>query len=142
MEYRSPELKTLLKQIEEGAIVDQSQLLPYLTLESKAERYEVNLQLARAYYRRYELSQDVKALAYARACIDRALLLGGGVRRVDLLDQLDLGLLEEGVQVLDVRLVEVDLGQGGRDFGVRQDAGMRALRNEELDFFEFLQFGY
>ena len=29
--------------------------------------------------------------------------------RVDLLDQLDLGLLEEAVQLLDVGLVEVDL---------------------------------
>ena len=81
-------------------------------------------------------------LAPAVLAIDRALLLGGGVSGVDLLDQLDLGLLEERVEVLDVGLVEVDLGQGRRDLGVGQDAGLRALRDEELDLLEFLQFSY
>ena len=42
---------------------------------------------------------------------------GCGVRRVDLLDELDLRLLEEAVQLLDVGLVEIDLGDRGRDLG-------------------------
>ena len=45
----------------------------------------------------------------AAALVRRAVLLAGGQRRVDLLDQLDLRALEERVQLLDVGLVEVDL---------------------------------
>ena len=44
----------------------------------------------------------------AAALVRRALYLPGGEGRVDLLDELDLGLLEEAVQLLDVGLVEVD----------------------------------
>ena len=51
--------------------------------------------------------------------------------RVDLLDQLDLGLLEVAVQLLDVALVELDLGERRRDLGVRQHAGRCALGDEE-----------
>src|SRR4029078_10164887 len=47
-------------------------------------------------------------LATAVLAVDRALLLRRGVSRVDLLDQLDLRLLEEGVEILDVGLVEID----------------------------------
>ena len=64
------------------------------------------------------------------------------MRRVDLLDQLDLGLLEEAVQLLDVGLVEIDLGERGGDLGVGQHAGLLALGDEDLDLLEFLQFGY
>ena len=46
------------------------------------------------------------------------------------------------MEILDVGLVEIHLGEGGRDLGVGQDAGLRALRDEELDLFEFLQFSY
>ena len=41
------------------------------------------------------------------------------MRRV-VLDQLDLGLLEVAVQLLDVALVELDLGQRHGDLGVGQ----------------------
>jgi hypothetical protein len=79
----------------------------------------------------------------ARALVGRALdLVGGGRGGVDLLDQLDLALLEEAVQVFDVRLVEIQLGDGGRDLRERQHAGDLATRQEALDLLEFLQFNY
>jgi hypothetical protein len=46
------------------------------------------------------------------------------------------------VQLLDVGLVEIDLGDGASDLGVREHAGQLALRHKALDLFEFLQFGY
>jgi hypothetical protein len=46
------------------------------------------------------------------------------------------------VEVLDVRLVQVQLGHGGRDLGIREDADLRPLGEEALDLFEFLQFHY
>jgi hypothetical protein len=46
------------------------------------------------------------------------------------------------VQVLDVPLVEVDLGQGRGDLGVGEDARLLSLREEELDLLEFLQIRY
>ena len=63
-------------------------------------------------------------------------------RRVDLLDELDLGPLEEAVQLLDVGLVEIDLGDGGLDLGERQDADLLPLEQQSLDLFEFLQINY
>ena len=77
-----------------------------------------------------------------RLAIDRALLLAGLGGGVDLLDQLDLRLLEEGVQLLDVALVELDLGQGGGDLRVREHAGLLALGHQALYLFELLEFGY
>src|SRR5204863_5200240 len=65
-----------------------------------------------------------------------------GDRRVDVLDQLDLGLLQELVKVLDVGLVQVNLGQRGGHFREGQHARLRALRDEELYLLEFLQFRY
>ena len=65
-----------------------------------------------------------------------------GERRVDLLDELDLRLLEEAVQLLDVGLVEVDLLHGDRDLGEREDADLLALEDQALDLFEFLQINY
>ena len=65
-----------------------------------------------------------------------------GGRGVDVLDQLDLGLLEEAVQLLDVGLVEVELGDGVGDLGVREHADLLALGQQALDLFEFLKFGY
>ena len=64
------------------------------------------------------------------ALVGRALdlLLGGGGGRVDLLDELDLRLLEEAVQLLDVGLVEIDLGDRVSDLGVRQHADLLPLR--------------
>ena len=69
----------------------------------------------------------------------RSTSLDGGGGRVDLLDELDLGLLEEAVQLLDVGLVEVQLGDRGRDLGVREHADLRPAGDESLDLFEFLK---
>ena len=43
------------------------------------------------------------------------------------------------MQLLDVRLVEIELGYRGRDLGEREDADLLALEDQSLDFFEFLQ---
>ena len=51
-------------------------------------------------------------------------------------------LLEEAVQLLDVGLVEVELGDRVGDLGVREHADLLALGDEALDLFEFLQFYY
>src|SRR5205085_2897540 len=63
-------------------------------------------------------------------------------RRIDLLNEFDLGPLEEAVKLFDVRLVEIELGDGGCDFGVREDAKLLPPGQESLDLFEFLQFRY
>ena len=60
------------------------------------------------------------------------------MRATELLDQFDLGALEEGMQLLDVGLVEVHLGHGRRDLGEREDADLLTLEDQPLDFFEFL----
>ena len=53
------------------------------------------------------------------ALVGRTLDLGaGGGRRIDVLDQLDLGPLEEAVQLLEVGLVHVELGDRALDLGV------------------------
>ena len=58
---------------------------------------------------------SVRLRLAAPALVGRALdLLGGGGGRVDVLDELDLGLLEEAVQLLDVGLVEIELGRRRR----------------------------
>ena len=64
------------------------------------------------------------------------------MRRVDLLDELDLGALEEAVKLLDVSLVEIKLGHRAGDLGVGQDAELLTASNEPLDLFEFLQVRY
>ena len=46
------------------------------------------------------------------------------------------------MQVLDVALVELDLGEGGGDLGVGENAGLLPLRDEQLHLFKFLQFPY
>ena len=46
------------------------------------------------------------------------------------------------MQLLDVGLVEVELGDGGGDLGEREDADLLALGQQALDLFEFLQFDY
>ncbi len=62
--------------------------------------------------------------------------------RVDVLDQLDLTALEEAVQLLDVGVVEVELGRGGRNLGVGQHADLLAACDQTLDLFKLLQFHY
>ena len=62
----------------------------------------------------------------------------GGERRIDLLDQLDLRALEVAVQLLEIGLVDVDLGHRRGDLGERQDTHLVPLEEQALDFFEFL----
>ena len=75
MGYSSSELEKVSRAIEEGEAAEDSELVPFLTLESKEERARVNLRLARAFYRRYERLSDETALRRAGACAGRALLL-------------------------------------------------------------------
>src|SRR3954454_18862357 len=79
-------------------------------------------------------------LRAAAALVGRALDVGRGGRRVDLLDELDLGLLEVAAQLLHVRFVEVQLGDGGGDLVVGEHAERLAPRDQGLDLFELLQF--
>ena len=46
------------------------------------------------------------------------------------------------MELLDVALVEVELGDRRRDLGEREHAGRLALGEEALDLFEFLKFDY
>ena len=46
------------------------------------------------------------------------------------------------MQLLDVRLVEVDLLDRDRDLGEGQDAHLLALEDQTLHLFEFLQINY
>ena len=79
----------------------------------------------------------------AAAPVGRALdLRAGGGGRVDVLDQLDLGALEEAVQLLDVGFVHVELGDRSLDLGVAEHADLLALGDQSLDLFELLQFRY
>ena len=64
----------------------------------------------------------------------------GGLRRIDVLDQLDALALEVAVELLDVGLVEVDLGDGGGDLAVGDHAVLLALDDEALDLFKLLKF--
>ena len=101
------------------------------------------------------LQEQLKGVGrHVRLEVDRRLLartalvgrafdgVGGLDRRIDLLDELDLGLLQVAVKLFDVSLVEIDLGDGASDLGVREHAGQLALRHKALDLFEFLQFDY
>src|SRR3954447_9880114 len=89
--------------------------------------------------RHVRLEVDRRLGLAAAALVGRALDLRRGDGRVDLLDDLDLGPLEEAVELLDVRLVEVDLGDGGLDLGERQDADLLPLEQQSLDLFKLLQ---
>ena len=46
------------------------------------------------------------------------------------------------MELLDVGLVEVDLGHGGRDLGEGEDAHLLPLEEQALDLLEFLQIHY
>ena len=50
--------------------------------------------------------------------------------------------LEEAVQLLEVRLVHVELGDRALDLGVAEHADLLALGDQALDLFELLQFCY
>lgn len=69
------EFRTLLKRLKRGDAPTDLELLPFLALESRADRSRVNLSLAKAYLARYERSGDADSLEKARACIERAAVL-------------------------------------------------------------------
>ncbi len=77
------------------------------------------------------------------ALVGRALeLRGGGDRRVDVLDELDLGALEEAVQLFDVRLVQVELGHRLGYLRVGEHAHLLSLGQQALDLIQLLQLDY
>ena len=49
---------------------------------------------------------------------------------------------KQGEAILDVRLVEVDLGDRGGDLGEGQDSDLLPLEEQALHLFEFLQLHY
>ena len=53
-------------------------------------------------------------------------------RRIDVLDQLDPRLLQVAVELFDVCLVEVDLGDGRGDLPVGEHAKLLALGDQDL----------
>jgi hypothetical protein len=59
---------------------------------------------------------------------------------VDVLDQLDFGVLEEVVQLPDVSFLEAKLRRGGRDLGVCEHADLQPAGDQTLDLFQFLKF--
>ena len=59
--------------------------------------------------------------------------------RIDLLDQLDLAALKDAVQLLDVRVLEVELDSGGRDLGVREHADLKPACDQALDLLKLLK---
>ena len=74
------------------------------------------------------------------ALVGRALdLRRGGDRRVDVLDELDLGPLEEAVELFDVGLVEVQLGHRLGDLRVGENAHLLALGQQALDLVQLLE---
>ena len=89
--------------------------------------------------RHVRLQVERRLLALATALAGAALVLGGGLqRRIDVLDQLDLGLLEVAVELLDVGLVEVDLGNGRGDVTEGQHAELLTLGDQRLYFLKLL----
>ena len=67
---------SVLKRIRSGEAFDDAELLPFLTQESKRERYRVNLGLADAFYRRHERGAEAaRSLRRARDCAERAFVL-------------------------------------------------------------------
>ncbi len=75
MDLSSGEFDSLLKEIARGEPVDNSRLLPFLILERKADRYRVNVDLANAFFERFQLQSNADSLAFAKASIWRALQL-------------------------------------------------------------------
>src|SRR3954451_2770296 len=77
------------------------------------------------------------------ALVGRALdLLGGSGGRVDLLGEVDLLRIGEAVHLLDVGLVEIQLGDRVSDLGEREVAHLLASGHEALDLYKFLEFKY
>jgi len=63
----------LIERIVQGKVADDGELFPFLSLESKSDRYFVNRQLAHAYY----ILDTYDSLGKAKECIKKAWLLSG-----------------------------------------------------------------
>ena len=72
---------------------------------------------------------------------DGTVLLEVHAAGVGFVEQLDLVALEEGVEVIDVGLFEVELRNGRGDLVEGQRAGRLTARDEGLDLFELLEVG-
>ena len=75
MGFGSSEFRTILQRIKAAEVVNDSQLLPFLTLESKSDRCQVNLELAEAYYEQHKQNAKPPSLQRAGSFIERAWLL-------------------------------------------------------------------
>jgi hypothetical protein len=60
-------------------------------------------------------------------------------RRIDLLDQLDRRPLQEAVQLLDVRLVEIELRDRPGNLGESQDPELPPAIHQPLDLIKLLK---
>ncbi len=87
-------------------------------------------------------SSAVLALRRPRLSGARSTCEDGGDRRVDVLDELDLGALEEPVQLFDVRLVEIELGHRLGYLRVGENAHLLPLGQQTLDLVQLLQLDY
>jgi len=76
-----------------------------------------------------------RALRFGGRCLARCDLRV----RVVVLDQLDLGALEDEVDLLDVALFQLDLGEGRRHLAEGQNPSVLALKQEGLDLVQFVQ---
>ena len=89
------------------------------------------------------MTSETTALTAARAeALFTSQLATGSQPAHDVVDELDPRLLEVAVEVLDVGLVEIELGDRVGDLGEREDPNLLALGHEALDLFEFLEFHY
>src|SRR4051794_3986343 len=88
------------------------------------------------------LQVDRRLRLATAALVGRTIFLSRLERRIQLLDELDLRALEEGVELFDIRLVEIDLLNRDGDLGEREDADLLAPEDQALHLFEFLQINY
>src|SRR5215207_2568188 len=85
------------------------------------------------------LQVERRLLALATALAIGPLVLGGGLlSRVEVLDQLDTRLLEVPVEVLDVGLVELDLGKGRGDVTEGEHAKLLTAGDQRPYFLNLL----
>src|SRR5215207_951337 len=85
------------------------------------------------------LQVERRLLALATALAIGPLVLGGGLlSRVEVLDQLDTRLLEVPVEVLDVGLVELDLGNGRGDVTEGEHAKLLTAGDQRPYFLKLL----
>ena len=87
--------------------------------------------------------QVLRSLRLATATLVRVSLeLPRRHPRVELLDELDLGALQEAVEVLDVGLVELQLADRLGDLRVREDTEPAAAIREPPDLIKLLKIRY